>query len=135
MSSENKALARQWFEDVWNRGRDAAIDEMLSADAVVHGLGADLHGPAGFRSFHAAYRSAFPDVFVTIEHVVAEGDMVAAHWTGTGTHLGSGLGFAPTGKHVSFSGMVFMRVQGGKFVEGWNQFDQLGMLQQIGAVR
>ena len=132
MSSENKALLRRWFDEVWNRGRVEAIDELLTGDAVIHGLGADAHGPDGFKPFHAAYRSAFPDVTLQIEDIVAEGDRVAARWSGTGTHRGASLGFDATGRRVRFSGMVFARVENGRLVEGWNVFDQLGMLQQLG---
>ena len=133
MSAENKTLVRRWFDEVWNKGRAAAIDELLAGNAVVHGLGAaDLHGPAGFRPFHAAYVSSFPDLTIQIDDLVAEGDIVAVRWSCTGTHRGDGLGFAATGKHARFSGMTFVRVAGGKLIEGWNSFDQLGMLQQLG---
>ena len=135
MSSENKDFVRRWFEEVWNKGRADAIDEMMASDAMVHGLGpAALRGPAGFKPFHAQYRDAFPDVTIQIDAVVEEGDLVAARWSGVGTHRGAGLGFAATGRTVHFSGMTFARVQGGKLVEGWNVFDQLGMLQQCGVV-
>jgi steroid delta-isomerase-like uncharacterized protein len=134
MSAENKVLVRRWFEEVWNKGRAAAIDELLAGNSVVHGLGPNPQGPAEFKKFHAAYRNAFPDVTIQIEAMVAEGDVVATRWSGKATHRGDGLGFAATGKTVRFSGMVFIRVEGGKFVEGWNVFDQLGMLQQIGVV-
>src|SRR3990170_943704 len=129
MSAENKALLRRWFEEVWNKGRTAAIDEILATNAVVHGLGADLHGPAGFKAFHSAYRDAFPDVKLQIDDLIAERDTVAVRWSGTGTHRGEGLGFAATGRQVRFSGMTFARVEGGKLAEGWNSFDQLGMFQ------
>jgi steroid delta-isomerase-like uncharacterized protein len=132
MSSENKVLVRRWFEEVWNKGRGAAIDEMLADNAVIHGLGADLHGASGFKPFQSAYRNAFPDVTIRIDDLVAEGDIVAARWSGTGTHRGDGLGFAATGRQVRFNGMLFARVERGKLVEGWNNFDQLGMLQQLG---
>jgi len=132
MSSDNKAVARRWFDQVWNAGRAEAIDEMLAADAVVHGLGDDLRGPAGFKPFHAAYRNAFPDVTIQVDELVAEGPMVAIRWSGSGTHHGDGLGFAATGRPVQFSGMALVRIEGGKIVEGWNNFDQLGMLQQLG---
>jgi steroid delta-isomerase-like uncharacterized protein len=132
MSTESSVLVQRWFEEVWNKGRATAIDEMLSETAVVHGLGMELRGPEGFKSFHAAYRNAFPDVRVQIDDIVAEGDTAAARWSGTATHKGDGLGFPATGKHVQFTGMVFLRVKNGKIVEGWNNFDQLGMLQQLG---
>ena len=134
MSEQNKTLVRRWFEQVWNKGRAESIDELLSERSVVHGLGTDLHGPAGFKPFHAAYRDAFPDLALQIEHMLADDDLVAVHWSATATHGGGGLGFAATGKRVSFSGMTLIRVEGNKLIEGWNSFDQLGLLQQLGVV-
>jgi steroid delta-isomerase-like uncharacterized protein len=134
MSAENKALVRRWFEEVWNKGRVAAIDELLGANGVVHGLGGDMQGPDAFKPFHAAYRDAFPDVKIELEDLIAEGDKVAFRWSATATHKGSGLKIAATGKPVSFSGMGVIRVESGKLIEGWNIFDQLGMMQQLGVV-
>jgi steroid delta-isomerase-like uncharacterized protein len=134
MSAENKALVRRWFEEVWNHGRADAITKMLAANAVVHGLGPDMKGPEAFKPFHAAYRDAFPDVKITLEDMVAEEDKVAFRWTAVGTHRGHGLGFAATGKQARFGGMGIIRVENGKLVEGWNTFDQLGMMQQLGVV-
>jgi steroid delta-isomerase-like uncharacterized protein len=134
MSAENKALVQRWFEEVWNQGRASAVDELLASDGVVHGLGSDLRGPADFKLFHAAYRSAFPDITIQVDEVVSEGDIVAARWSGTGTHRGDSLGFMATSKRAQFNGMVFVRIRAGKIVEGWNNFDQLGMLQQLGVV-
>ena len=132
MSTENKALVQRWFEEVWNKGRASAIDEMLTSGAVVHGLGADLSGPAEFKAFHAAYRDAFPDIALHVDQLVAEGALVAARWVGSGTHTGNGLGVPATGKPVHLTGMVLVRVEEGKIAEGWNNFDQFGMLQQLG---
>lgn len=73
-------------------------------------------------------------VKITLDHMVAEGDIVAARWSGTATHSGDGLGFQATGRQVRLSGMTFARIQNGKLVEGWNVFDQLGMFQQLGAI-
>jgi len=134
MSAENRALVRRWFEEVWNKGRAAAVDELFAANGVVHGLGEDMHGPQEFKPFHAAYRDAFPDVKIEIEDMVAEGDKVAFRWSATATHRGNGLKFAATNKPVRFAGMGIIRVENGKLAEGWNIFDQLGMLQQLGVV-
>ena len=134
MSLENKTLVRRWFEEVWNQGRVAGIDEMLADDAVIHGLGANLQGPAEFKRFHSAYRNAYPDVTIDVDDLVAEGDMVAVRWSAIGTHRGDGLGFPATGRRAQFTGMVFVRIKDGRLVEGWNNFDQLGMLQQLGIV-
>ena len=134
MSTENKALVRKWFEEVWSQGRADAIDTMLADNARIHGLGPGVQGPDEFKAFHAAYCNAFPDVTITVDDVIAEGDMVAARWSGRATHSGDGLGFAATGREAQFSGMTFARIQNGKLVEGWNNFDQLGMFHQLGVV-
>ena len=134
MSAENKVLIKRWFEEVWNRGRVPAIDELLSPQAVIHGLGPAPMNVAAFKQFHTMYRTAFPDVRIQVDDVIAEGDKVAVRWSGSGTHQGDSLGFAATGTGVQFAGMTIVRVENGKLVEGWNLFDQLGMLQQLGVV-
>jgi steroid delta-isomerase-like uncharacterized protein len=134
MSSVNKALVVKWFEDVWNQGRSDAIDAMMAPDAVVHGLGPTSQSAEQFKAFHSTFRDAFPDVTIRVDDLVAEGDLVAARWSATATHLGGGLGFAATHRPAQFSGMVFVRIENGKLVEGWNSFDQLGMMAQLGMV-
>jgi steroid delta-isomerase-like uncharacterized protein len=134
MSTANKELLLRWFDEVWDKGRAEAIDEMLAGDARVHGIGPEPLDVDGFKKFHAGYCDAFPDVTVRVHDIVAEGDMVAGRWSAAATHTGNGLGFAATNRRAQFSGMVFMQVKDGKIVEGWNAFDQLGMLQQLGAV-
>ena len=133
MSSEHKALVRRWFDEVWTKGRAEAIDEMLGTNAVVHGLGSDMR-PADFKAFHSAYRNAFPEITIQIDDIVAEGNMVAARWSGTGTHQGAGLGFAATGRTVHFTGMIFVRVERGKLVEGWNNFESTWTASTAGVV-
>ena len=134
MSAENKALVARWFEEVWNKGRSDAIDEMFAADGVAHGLGPDVCGPDGFKAFHATFRQAFPDVRVSVDEMVADGDTVAYRLTAAGTHRGDGLGFAATGLPARFMVMGTARIANGKIVEGWNVLDQLGMLTQLGVV-
>ena len=134
MSAAGKALVHRWFEDVWNNGRSDLIDELMAPHCVIHGLGPEGMGPAEFKSFHQAYRGAFPDVTIRIDQAVAEGDLVAVCWSGTGTHRGNTLGFAATDRQVRFTGMTMARVANNQLVEGWNSFDQLGMLQQLGVV-
>jgi steroid delta-isomerase-like uncharacterized protein len=134
---ENKALAHRWFEEVWNKGRAEAIDEMLDPNVIVHGLGkdgTDLRGPAGFKSFHEKFIGAFPDIRITVEDVIAEGDRVAIRFSGSASHRGDHLGVPATQRPVTFTGMGFIRCRNGKIVEGWNNFDAMGLMQQIGAV-
>ena len=133
----NKQLVRRWFDDVWNRRDVAAIARMFAKDGVAHGLGADgqdLIGPDGFRSFHQAFLSGFADLQIVIEDLVEEDDRVAARWRASGTLTGHGMGTPPTGKRMSVTGMSIIRAQNGQIVEAWNNFDVLGMHQQLGTL-
>ena len=138
-ASGNAALVRRWFEEVWNKGRAEAIDEMFAEDGIAHGLadetGAPLRGPAGFKPFFQRFREAFPDVEVSVDDAISEGDRVAARCTVRGRHRGDTLGFAATHQPVEFTGMTFARVRDGKIVEAWNNFDFMAMFQQLGALR
>lgn len=132
---ENAALVHRWFEEVWNKHRADAIDELLSPDTVAHGLGeggADLHGREGFKQFHAQLTGAFPDIHITVHEVICEGDLAAARFSGTGTHHGDHLGAPATGKAVTFTGMSFTRWRDGQITEGWNNADIAGILTQVG---
>jgi steroid delta-isomerase-like uncharacterized protein len=136
MAQENSILIRRWFDEVWNNGRMEAIDEMASADVVGHGQAqhATDIGLKEFKPFVKSLRSAFPDMQVRIDYVIEQGDKVVARWTSTMTHKGEFLGFAPTGKKATITGTTIQRIAGGKIVEGWDNWDQLGLLVQIGAV-
>ena len=132
MSEQNKAFVRRWFEDVWTQKCVATIDELFPSDAVVHGLGGDRQGPGAFKAFHSAYCGAFPDLTIRIDDMIAEGDKVAFRWHSTGTHRGDDLGFKATNRPTAIEGMGIVRVVDGKLVEGWNLFDQAGMMKQLG---
>ncbi len=138
MSEENRSLARRWFEEVWNKGRADAIDEMFASDGTAHGLsdqsGNPLRGPADFKSFHRRFRDAFPDIVITVEDTIVEGDKVAARCTVRGRHMGDGLGFAATRRPIEITGISIVRVRDGKIVEAWNNFDFMSLFQQIGAI-
>jgi steroid delta-isomerase-like uncharacterized protein len=137
VSEANKALVRRWFEEVWNQGREASIDELFSAEGVAHGLGdseTDVHGPAEFKPFVANIRGSIPDLRIEVEDLLCEDDRVAMRIVLQGTHGGPGLGVAPTGRKVSIQGIVIVRIVRGQIVEGWNSYDQLGLLRQIDAL-
>ena len=132
---DNAAIVRRWFEEVWNQGREAAIDELMAQDAAVHGVaGPDqVHrGPAAFKPFWQQFRGAFPDIHFTMEDLISQGDMVAGRWTARMTHSGDQLGIAATQKKLTITGMVFARVKEGKMVEGWNAWDQLTFTRELG---
>lgn len=126
----------RWFDEVWNKGNPAAIDEMMAAGAIVHGLGEagrSTTGPEAFKPFQARLRGAFPDIQVTIEDTIEEGDLIASRWTARMTHTGDDLGVPATGRQVTVSGMSIGRVRDGKLVEGWNNWDTMALMEQINA--
>ena len=132
-----KHVAQRWFEEVWNQRDDSAISQLFAEDGIAHGLGAngeDLIGPAGFLPFRAAFLAGFADLRIVIEDLIEEDDHVAARWRATGTLTGHGMGFAPTGKPMTITGMSICRVKNGQIVEAWNNFDVLGMHQQLGTL-
>jgi len=136
MSNANKDLMQRWFDQVWNDGNSAAIDEMVTDDLVIHGLtdaqGKDITGVSNFNSFHAQFRSAFPNIVVAIEDVIAEGDRVVARCRVSAKHTGDALGLAPTNADVSFTGIAIARIENGRIAEAWNNFDFMKMNQQLG---
>ena len=138
-ASDNAALIRRWFEEVWNKGREEAIDEMFAEEGVAHGLagpaGDALRGPVGFKPFFRTFREAFPGIEVVVEDTVTEGDKVAARCTVRGSHEGDSLGFKATRQPVDFTGIAIVRISDGKIVEAWNNFDFMSMFQQLGALR
>src|SRR5688500_8807572 len=100
MSEENKQVVRRWFEEVWNKGRAEASDEMWDENGIAHGLAADpanpIKGPQNFRPFHDAFRQAFPNMVIDVEDMVAEGDKVAARCAVRAKHEGEFMGKAAT---------------------------------------
>ena len=138
MSEENKALIRRWFEEVWNKGRADAIDEMFDENGIAHGLSDDpaqpIKGPTAFRPFHNLFRDAFPNMYIVVEDMVAEGDKVAARCSVRGKHEGNFMEIAASQAPVEFTGITIVRIKDGKIVEAWNNFDFMTMHKQIGSL-
>jgi steroid delta-isomerase-like uncharacterized protein len=136
MSEENRIRVRRWFDEVWCEKNGAAIDELMAPEAVAHGLGEGggaVQGARAFKEFHQKFCRAFPDLQIRVDEVLAERDLTAVRFTATGSHTGEGLELPPSGREVSFTGMVFSRWHDGKIVEGWNLVDFPMMLQQLTA--
>jgi len=138
MSEENKAIARREIEELYNHtGSLDAAEEIYAPDYVGHDptLPEDVHGAEAARQFATTYRSAFPDLTCTIEDQIAEGDKVATRFSAYGTHQGETeeLG-PPTGNRVEITGVSIERFSEGKVVEAWDNFDALGMMQQLGFI-
>lgn len=132
-AAENKALARRFFEEVWNNRRESAIDEFIAEGAA--GNDPDFGaGREGFREQWRKWQAAFPDLHFTIEDVIAEDDKVLTRWTLTGTHLGEFMGVPATGRAVRVSGMSLDIIANGQIASGFDGWDALGLRQQIGAL-
>jgi steroid delta-isomerase-like uncharacterized protein len=135
MSEANKGLVRRLFDEPINKGNFSVADEILSADYVHREptIG-EKRGRSGYRELVTMYRNAFPDVKVTIDEQIAEGDKVVTRFTSTGTHRGELFGAAPTGKRITIQGVFITRIANGKVVEDIVVYDALGMLRQLGIV-
>jgi predicted ester cyclase len=129
-----RALSRRWFEEVWNKGREEVIDRMIAAGTPARGLaqgGRELVGPAAFKEFYRPMRAAFPDIHITLDDVLVEGDQSVCRLTAHATHTGDGLGVPPTGRRISFTAIVWLRWRDGQVVDGWNEFDSAHLMGQI----
>ena len=135
---ENVQSMRRWFQEVWNEGRIKTIYELLTPDAVARGQrGADveLRGPEEFAKFVDEIRSVFPDIKLKIEDIFGTDDKVVVRWSAVMTHTGDAVGIHASGKAVRSRGITITRFAGGRIAEGWDNWDQLGMLEQIGALK
>ena len=134
MSEQNKALARRWFEEVWNQGSESTIDELFHPQGKAYGFPEPesvLIGPEGFKTIHRQFHNAFGDIHIDIDDLLSEGDRVAIRWTCTMIHNGDGLGFPASGKKANFSGSSFINCRDGKLTEGWNFMDLTKMTLQL----
>jgi len=132
----NKAVARGMI-DAWNRGDPDALDGLIAPDYRFHDPAdpALPRGPAGAKQQLTGFRTAFPDLRLTIEAEIGEGNLVVQRLAGTGTHRGAFLGVPPTDRPVKFTSIEVMRIEGGKIAEHWDELDALGLLRQLGAPR
>lgn len=133
---ENARGSRRIIEEIFGAGKYELADELIAADARGHdpSLPEALVGPEGVKDSARGYRAAFPDLKLTIEQVIAQGDDVAVRWTAKGTHKGELFGIAATGKEATVTGISIDRWANGKVAESWVNWDTLGLLQQLGAV-
>jgi steroid delta-isomerase-like uncharacterized protein len=137
LSETNKTVSRRFFEEVFGKGKLNVLDEIIATDHVNSGPGAIAglpNGPEGALQLVTAYRNAFPDLRLTIDEQVTEGDKVVTRWTADGTHKGELAGIPPTNKSTTVSGIVVDRFVNGKIAESWGIFDEFGMMQQLGVI-
>jgi steroid delta-isomerase-like uncharacterized protein len=134
-TEENKALVRRYTQEVFNAHNPDRTQEFVAGNVVSHNLPPGMpSGVEGIKQMTHMFVSAFPDLHLTIEDVIAEGDKVVERWTGTGTQQGAFAGIPPTGKRVTTTGIDIFRIANGKVVEHWSSSNDLGLLQQLGVI-
>jgi predicted ester cyclase len=134
---ENKAIARRFITEIISENHWDRVGEVLSDDLVVYhpsAPGGSLHGLEAAKSMFVAFRAGFPDLTLSIEDEVAEGDQVVIQWRGRGTQTGDLFGMAPTGRPVNVGAVSIFRIADGKIVEDHISEDTLGMMKQLGAI-
>jgi predicted ester cyclase len=135
---QNKILARRAIDEVWSQGNLRVVAELYVPEFVSHQHShpnvRDVRGIPALIAFVREIHEAFPDVHDTIDDQVAEGDKVVTRFTSSGTHRGVLLGLQPTNKRATWMGIAIDRIQEGKIVEEWVNWDLFGMMQQLGAI-
>ncbi len=134
-AAENSALVRRFIEEIFNQGNLEVAEEILAPDYQHHDptTGQFGSGIEGFKQMISLYRQAF-DLQIVLEDQVAAEDKVVDRWTGHGTHQGEFMGMAPTGRKITATGISIHRIADGKIAETWNNYDALGIFQQLGII-
>ena len=133
MEEKNKDFIRVYTAEFWNQQNIAAFDEYLSTDLVVHSPDGDRNYEQ-YKGLCQAYFSAFPDLHITTDEIIAEGEKVTKVWTANCTHKGEFIGIPATGKRIMVKGIEVFRIADGKIAEIWAIMDNLGMMQQLGVI-
>ena len=131
MSQDHRNIGIRWFDEVWNKGRREAIAEFLSPDGVLYEAGSISRGPQGFYPFFDRMRASFSDIRVTVDDTFGENDKFCYRWTCSMRHTGDFMGIPATGKTLKVTGMCIVRAENGKMVEAWQNWDMLGLIEQI----
>ena len=132
---DNKNLSKKLFEEVWNKGNLDVVDDLIALDYVIHMGNKDLVGIDNYKNFVKIYRNAFPDIYYTVNDLIAEDDKVVERWSAQGTHKGELLGIPPTNKKLKVTGIDIVRIKEGKMVERWAEYDFQGMMEQLGVIK
>lgn len=129
-TESNKTIARRFVEDCWNKGDKAAMRDVIADNCSYHDPA--FPGVKSLPDHIASCRSAFPDLRFTVEDVIGEGNEVVLHWTARGTHKGTFLGIPATNRSCNVSGTSISRIEGGKLVEHWADWNVMTLMQQLG---
>src|SRR5580765_3243934 len=136
MPTENKAIIRRLYEEVWNKRKLKVVDELFSTshalqDPIVSG---SQVGPELYKGRVVELTTALPDLCFTIEDTIAEGNKVVACWTISGTHQSEYMGIPATGKKISIEGITIHHIKNGKILDSYSRWDVLGLMRQLGAI-
>jgi len=123
-TEENKRVAGRAFEEIMNQGNLEVTSELVADDYKLNEPQGLPAGVEGMRMLAKMYRAGFPDLHMTVEDMIGEGDLVAVRWSGTGTHRGEFMGFPPTGQKVQVRGISWLRFRDGKIAEEWTQISR-----------
>jgi steroid delta-isomerase-like uncharacterized protein len=137
-AEENVVLMRRWFKEVWNEGRLQTIYDLMDDNGIAVGQdqpGVEIRGPREFEAFVNRIRGAFPDQKITLEDAFGVDDKVVIRWCGEMTHTGDHIGIPATNKKVRITGITIAQIENGKIVRGWDNWDQLSLMQQLTTAR
>jgi steroid delta-isomerase-like uncharacterized protein len=136
MSEQNKKVVRSLVDELWNKGNLQVADELIAPAYLHHDPSSPDFGkgPESEKKRVNLYRTAFHDFRLNIEDLLAEGETVVARWSCRGVHKGDLNGIAPTGKQFAITGVTIARFSNGKIVEGFVNWDALGLMRQLGVV-
>ncbi len=133
-TEKNKAIVRSLLEEAYNQGNLDVIDEVCAANYTWPMDNPQVHSSEEMKEHVAGVRTTFPDIHITAEDMIAEGDKVVTRWTIVATHKGELMGIPPTGVQVTFTGILISRIADGKIAGDWENWDGLGLMQQLGAI-
>lgn len=132
---DNKQLYAQYVKEFLQDGDESAADRYIDANVVTHdGMPGQARGIEGVKQTFRSLRNSFPDLRITVEDIIAEGDKVVGRFVVNGTNTGSFMGMPATGKSFTYDEIVIVRFDNGKIVEHWAEMDALGMMQQLGVM-
>jgi steroid delta-isomerase-like uncharacterized protein len=137
MAEQQVAMARGWFEEVWNQKQPEAMRKFIDDDTIIHEAdetGAEARGPEGFLPFFRRLCDTLPDIEFTVEDAIDGGDRVTLRWIARATHTGDGLGVPATNAKVIIKGMSIARFENGRVKEAWNCWDRLALATACGLV-
>jgi steroid delta-isomerase-like uncharacterized protein len=131
-ATDNKQVARQLLEGLWSQGNLQLIDQLCDPGYSAHVPLVGRVDQAGLKQAVGLFRKAFPDLRLEVKDILAEGDKVAVHWTGTGTSKGELMGYPPNGKTASVHGLSVLEIKDGRIVRDWSEFDVVELMQSLG---